>query len=1128
MNNEESRREYITWDTGTTTSIVTQHKLLSRSETHSQVISTGTGSQASSIAKGTLRLSDDLEQDEVWLIPSFSRNLLSIGKICDQGNRAIFTATGARIVQEGTNRVLGVAKRKRDGLYEQKLHDKIDKNICFVNNAPTLHFYHCLLGHPNEQLLRKWLKALNIKYAPQNGKLDCEACAKGKLKERRMKRKREYDNIVGGKWHIDTAGPLPLSIDDYQYFTVVIDENSRKCIDAILLTLKSDVGDKLKKLIRKTKLNDGISLYCIRTDGAGEFASENLLTFLNEMGITKEECVRHTHVELAERIIQTLKNMARCLLAQANLGTPLWTYAVKHAVTLYNNTPHAGINFKSPNEAYGSDPLDIRKLGVFGSKAHYVHPDEQRRKGISSVGRECIWLGTQGGSPLIFDVKSRKHGRLCRTIQIHQGRFLSRKEAKDLGIGNSDNHRALRNPTDVPMDYVPDTQRSIHSNELDDSNGEQRPKRRKRESGKKERPKKTRKRAGIDNDSTLPSDDSPRELRRSKRKRPKVSYVETPDEIDWCFLTNSIWTRASMDPDFGSIEKIADTIFNGMNHQLGSDEIEMVRHTAQHALLQKYLEKRLSEPRKPECMHTWTQGGLTLLNTEPDLTQEEPSSFMSAMTMACWREAIDAEIDSINEHKVYELVELPPHRKPLQSTWVFKIKRTETGEIERYKARLCIKGFRQKQGIDFHLTFAPVGSKTALRMFLAHACSSKMILRHWDVKTAFLNGELEEEIFMRQPQGMDDGSGRVWKLLKGLYGLKQAPRIWFIRIKKALLKLGFKQSTTEPCIFFSDNVIIFVYVDDLLVASHNEEELSSAKQVLFQEFTMKDLGFPKKFLGCEVHQVSDGIILAGERHIENLLKQCGMDHSRPVSTPMDAGFKCEPTDATMTPSLLVKKYQQTVGSLLWLAMNVRPDITLAVSVLSKYMANPREKHWNAAKRIMRYLNGTKDHGLLIKSVHDEKELISYVNGQHGSQAKPMCPICKTKCSGSHIKIVTDADYAMHWSRKSRTGYCCYYKGTLVAWRSKLQNVVALSTCESELYAMVDGSKDLEFMKKLDYELVHRRLVEDHMKLTNATVWCEINQLLLLSKKRVPDQRLSSILVLGFRGCTTKSRKTQLH
>ena len=274
----------------------------------------------------------------------------------------------------------------------------------------------------------------------------------------------------------------------------------------------------------------------------------------------------------------------------------------------------------------------------------------------------------------------------------------------------------------------------------------------------------------------------------------------------------------------------------------------MVRNDAQHSLLQKYSEKKLPEPRNPRLMQDWTQGGLTLLNTQPDLTQEEPNSFSSAMTMACWREAIDAEIDSINEHKVYELVELPPHRKPLQSTWVFKIKRTETGAIERYKARLCIKGFRQKQGIDFHLTFAPVESKTSLRMFLAYACSSKMILRHWDVKTAFLNGELEEEIFMRQPQGMNDGSGRVWKLLKGLYGLKQAPRIWFIRIRKALLKLGFKQSTAEPCIFFSENVIIFVYVDELLVASPTEEDFSSAKQVLFQEFTMKDLGFPKKFL----------------------------------------------------------------------------------------------------------------------------------------------------------------------------------------------------------------------------------------------------------------------------------------
>jgi hypothetical protein len=367
---------------------------------------------------------------------------------------------------------------------------------------------------------------------------------------------------------------------------------------------------------------------------------------------------------------------------------------------------------------------------------------------------------------------------------------------------------------------------------------------------------------------------------------------------------------------------------------------------------------------------------------------------------------------------------------------VFKIKRDSKGNIERYKARLVAKGFMQREGVDFTEVFAPVSKHTTLRALLAVVVEQDMHLHQLDVKTAFLNGELEEDIYMLQPPGYEQGGSRtVCHLRKALYGLRQAPRQWHLKLKQELERHGFRASEADAGLFILDNdehkVKLLVYVDDILIASKELGSVEHAKKALSSSFNVRDMGEAKYFLGMEIErdQEQGTIKLTQAKTTKDAVARFGLNDAKDRSTPISVS-----TTLTKEGSNLVDKtqvpYMELVGTLLYLASCTRPDISQAVGALSRYMAHPTEQHWRTAKGVLRYLAGTATTGIVFSK------------------------------GGSALIGFCDADYAGDVdSRRSTTGYVFTLRGGAISWSSKLQPTVAVSTAEAEYMSAASAVKE---------------------------------------------------------------------
>ncbi|UYV60978.1 hypothetical protein LAZ67_1002975 [Cordylochernes scorpioides] len=280
----------------------------------------------------------------------------------------------------------------------------------------------------------------------------------------------------------------------------------------------------------------------------------------------------------------------------------------------------------------------------------------------------------------------------------------------------------------------------------------------------------------------------------------------------------------------------------------------------------------------------------------------------------------------------------------LGTKWVFKTKCNSDGSVERHKARLVAKGYSQQYGIDYEETFAPVVRQSTIRMFLALAVEYNLILHQMDVQSAYLNGEIKEEIFMTQPENFVSRKypEKVCRLKKAIYGLKQAGIVWHEKIDTELKNLGLKQLQSDNCVYIKHDegiLLVAIYVDDLIIAAEREDTLKSFKESMKRIFKIKDLGAINCCLGIRIQMKEDGSIsIDQERYIEELLAKYRMKEAKPISTPMDSNSKL-----TKNSSIEV---------------STRPDIAYAVSALGQFSNDPRRQHWNAAKRVLRYLKGT--------------------------------------------------------------------------------------------------------------------------------------------------------------------------
>jgi hypothetical protein len=415
------------------------------------------------------------------------------------------------------------------------------------------------------------------------------------------------------------------------------------------------------------------------------------------------------------------------------------------------------------------------------------------------------------------------------------------------------------------------------------------------------------------------------------------------------------------------------------------------------------------------------------------LSLYEPHTYREACTNPFWQQAMTEELQALEKTHTWDLVDLPHGKSVIGCKWVYKIKTKSDGSIERYKAHHVTKGYAQEYGIDYEETFAPVARITSVRSLLAIAAVHQWPLFQMDVKNAFLNGDLTEEVYMQAPPGYLVCPDKVCLLRRALYGLKQAPRAWFAKFSSIVHQFGFSSSSHDTALFIclSDKgmILLLLYVDDMIITGDDHSGISDFKLFLHQQFEMKDLGHLSYFLGLEVSSDSIGYYLSQAKYASDLLSRAGLTDTKIVSTPLEMTARLTPLDGT--PLSDATLYRQLVGSLVYLTVT-RPDIAHAVHLVSQFLSAPHSTHYAAVIHILRYIKGTMFHGLHF-SAHSTLNLCAY----------------------------SDADWAGDpTDRRSTTGFCFFLGDSLISWRSKKQHIVSRSSTEAEYCALADTTSEL--------------------------------------------------------------------
>eukprot|EP00798_Chlamydomonas_sp_ICE-L_P010398 gene10398-biopygen7540 len=442
-----------------------------------------------------------------------------------------------------------------------------------------------------------------------------------------------------------------------------------------------------------------------------------------------------------------------------------------------------------------------------------------------------------------------------------------------------------------------------------------------------------------------------------------------------------------------------------------------------------------------------------------------------------WLLAMRDEMESLHAHGTWQLVKLPLGVVPIKNRWCFSFEHGGNGVVMRQKARVVAKGFLQRAGLDYDLTFAPVTSKSTLRTLLAGMVHNKMFARQLDIKTAFLNGVLEEELYMEQPQGFVVPGGWVCKLIKSLYGLKQSPRKWCEEVRRVLRIAGFTPAQADPALFIRlepDGTVSWVltYVDDFWLALHCLILYAKIVAIMWKaKWTVTEMGVPKVFLSidCDLTLDSAGrcvsLVISQHNQIFGMLERypiaLGDETKQSPHVPMISGAVTK--HAAGSPALPNNlMYASVIGSLLYLSTCTRPDIAYSVSALSRFTSKPTQAHWRAAQRVLVYLR--KYPNLGIRYSHSSDFAVhAYSDASFGDDPE---------------------------GRRSQTGMAILASGGVVHWASNRQITPAVSTGEAEYQALAATARDVQWFKHLRVDLgLPCSLVTIQCDSTVANSWC---------------------------------------
>ncbi|KAK2377577.1 putative mitochondrial protein [Trifolium repens] len=835
---------------------------------------------------------------------------------------------------------------------------------------------HAQLGHPSLPKLQKLVPSLS-----KLSSLHCESCQLGKhtrnhFPDRVNKRASSPFALV----HSDVWGPSrTMSTLESKYFVTFIDDFSR-CTWIFLMKNRSELFPIFQKFYQEIKTQFGVSIRTLRSDNAREYLSHQFQNFMALNGILHQTSCPHTPQQngVAERKNRHLIETTRTLLLHGNVPFRFWGDAVLTACYLINRMPSSVLDGNIPHSIlFPHSPLHSVPPRVFGSTC-FVHNLSPGLDKLSARSLKCVFLGYH---------RSQK-GYRCYSPTLR--RYLV---SADVTFFESVPYFEPNNLTPEPLqDTTPEPIQEVTIVPLEPC-------------------------------QSVPPDTPPVDPPTSKplqtyQRRPKPSAPTPVPEI----IEDSPPTPSpSPDPVPQPEPNLPDVIRKGTRS---------TRNPSPHYI--DFCYSRLS-PLHYTCLSSLSSVSI-------------PKSPGEALSHPEWRQAMIDEMCALQSSGTWELVPLPPGKSLVGCRWLYTVKVGPDGKIDRFKARLVAKGYTQIFGLDYSDTFSPVAKMASIRLLLSIAAIQHWPLHQLDIKNAFLHGDLDEEVYMEQPPGFvaqGESSNMVCRLHRSLYGLKQSPRAWFGRFSTAVQQFGLIRSEADHSVFYRHSVqgciYLIVYVDDIVITGSDQQGILQLKQYLSNQFQTKDLGKLRYFLGIEVAQSKDGIVISQRKYAMDILEETGLLNAKPVDTPMDPNIKLLPNQGE--PLSDSGRYRRLVGKLNYLTVT-RPDISFAVSVVSQFLNSPCQEHMDAVIRILKYIKGAPGKGLIYKD-RGHTQIVGY----------------------------SDADWAgSPIDRRSTSGYCVLVGGNLISWKSKKQNVVARSSAEAEYRAMALVTCELIWLKQLLKEL----------------------------------------------------------
>ncbi|GJU18843.1 ribonuclease H-like domain-containing protein [Tanacetum coccineum] len=1033
------------------------------------------GSKGYISGKGKIRVGN-LDFDSVSFVKELGHfNLFSISQICDKQHKVLFTETECLVVSsdfkmpDENQILLKVPRHHNMYSFDMKTPTPAKGFACLIAKATSdeSKLWHRRLGHINFKNLNKLVKGNLVRGLPSKvfkNDHTCVACHKGK--QHRASCKAKLERLITEPLHtlhMDLFGPTSVKSINHASYCLVITDDCTRFSWVFFLASKDETSGILQNFIRQIENQLSHRVKIIRSDNGTEFKNRDMLEFCGNKGIKQEYSNARTPQQngVAERMNRTLIEAARTMLADSLLPTTFWAEAVSTACYIFNRVRVTKPQNKTPYELlFGHKPIisyirpfgchvtildTLSVLGKFdgksdegflvgyslNSKAYRVYNLVTKRvevnlhvnfledkPNVKGVGYRWMFdidylTDSMNYIPVSLENQANPHAgasEVTNSACTSQTPYSNASEERD---------------EDVELIVVPSTVK----------NTEEKAESRKSSTNSKKEEILTEPQQEKKASSTDTSEDNPkilafrRELEEIALKHlGKVSENTSTSTPSVNTGSESVNT-GSFDPDDSPMPELE--IFHksetGIFDEASYDEEGVI---TDFNSLPTEIEVSPTPTLRIHNIHPKSQ----ILGDPKSVVQtrskEEPKKISEDLQNDSWVQAVQEELLQFKLQQVWVLVDLPHGMKVIGTKWVYRNKRDERGVVVRNKARLVAQGYTQEEGIDYDEVFAPVARIEAIRLFLAFASFMGFIVYQMDVKSAFLYGTIDEEVYVSQPPGFvdPDHPKKVYKVVKALYGLHQAPRAWYATLSTFLEKHGYKRGTIDKTLFIKrdkkDIMLVQVYVDDIIFGSTKKSWCDEFEALMKSRFQMSSMGELTFFLGLQVKQNKAGIFISQDKYVAEILKKFDLVNVKTAITPMET--KVALTKDEEAVDVDVHLYRSMIGSLMYLTAS-RPDIMYAVCVCSRFQVTPKTSHLNAVKRIFKYLKG-----------------------------KPNLGLWYPRESPFDLEAFSDSDYGgSNLDRKSTTGGCQFLGQRLISWQCKKQTeaeyVAAANCCGQVLW-----------------------------------------------------------------------------